>query len=215
MINRFGAGDTRCQKPSQFPALVYSTHSTALSYYHHTHTHTHTHTHAHTYHQQDSTVDTSSLVANVSNAINSSLMSLDSIESSSVEASGNLFSLEQQTTEVDQAEMQIAIGSNLTINSEMLFSELNTSVNGLQDALQSIIKVNPAKLNNINDLIQDADDMTMSVDIAALYQSLNASLVAQQQRRNNLEQELASLEEEVAYFKNIMSILPEDCDSNL
>lgn len=63
--------------------------------------------------------------------------------------------------------------------------------------------------------IQDVTGEVAAADINALYQTLKTALQCEQSTRQNLEIELALLQEEVSHLSYVYSILPSTCDSSL
>ena len=94
-------------------------------------------------------------------------------------------------------------------------NQARAEVEELRESLANVDKLDMEKLLAIQAFIQQANMEISEADTLTLYQGLRMELTNQQSRRQDLEEELSTLREEVSYLRHINSILPQDCDSNL
>ena len=164
-------------------------------------------------------MDTTTVVSTIMSSfdtINSSLVRANQLE---MEATAYHNSLDFLENSIDWIEMLAQNDSILVSESDRLVSEANISIHTLNEALVHLNSLDTIKLSQaleeITHRLSSLESDASSTDISMLYSMLNQSLREQKAERLELESSIVKIQDEVHYLKNLQSMLPLACDSNL
>ena len=121
--------------------------------------------------------------------------------------------------DVNRDEERVQNGSELIAESEELLVEADSSIQALEAALASLDSLDSSQLQlvleHLNSQLSSLQSELTSADIQTMYSSLSQSLEDQKAVRQELENDIATMEAEVQDLRHLESMLPLGCDSNL
>ena len=169
--------------------------------------------------QSISDEDTTELVSTLSLSHNHTENSRNEALQLLVEAEGYQQNHHYVQDNIGRAEELLQNGSLLVDESEGLLRQANGTVHAVEVAISNLDAVESNKLrealSDIAGLLSSLQSDVSSADIELLYLSLHQTLSEQTALRQELENSLNEMQQEVEQLKYLESMLPQACNRNL